>query len=205
MASNFPSSLDSFTNPSSSDAMDSVSVPHATQHSDLNDAVEALQAKVGANSSAVATSLDYKVAQLETDPRGLVSYAVAITGSGSLSAGGEDTILVSASFTPVAGRKYKISYNIGMVNKTGGNGNIYLTLRLGNSSAGTLLDQYWTSSYTNVFSQERGRGKFGVFTTSELGTSATTVCMGVYTNSTGADYASGSNRQSFLLVEDIGT
>ena len=66
MASNFPSSLDSFTNPSSSDAMDSVSVPHATQHSDLNDAVEALQAKVGVDSSAVTSSLDYKVAQLET-------------------------------------------------------------------------------------------------------------------------------------------
>jgi len=65
MASNFPSSLDSFTNPSSTDAMDSVSVPHATQHSDLNDAVEALQAKVGADSSAVTSSLDYKVAQLE--------------------------------------------------------------------------------------------------------------------------------------------
>ena len=62
MASNFPSSLDTFTNPSSTDAMDSVSVPHATQHSDLNDAVEALQAKVGADSSAVTTSHDYKIA-----------------------------------------------------------------------------------------------------------------------------------------------
>ena len=62
MASNFPSSLDSFTNPSSTDAMDSVSVPHATQHSDLNDAVEALQAKVGADSSAVTSSHDYKIA-----------------------------------------------------------------------------------------------------------------------------------------------
>jgi len=31
----------------------------------VNDAVEALQAKVGADSSAVTTSLDYKVAQLE--------------------------------------------------------------------------------------------------------------------------------------------
>ena len=65
MASNFPSSLDSFTNPSSTDAMDSVSVPHATQHSNLNDAVEALQAKVGADSSGVVSSHDYKIAQLE--------------------------------------------------------------------------------------------------------------------------------------------
>jgi len=73
MASNFPSSLDTFTNPSSTDAMDSVSVPHATQHSDLNDAVEALQAKVGADSSGVASSHDYKIAQLEgRDTAGLV-------------------------------------------------------------------------------------------------------------------------------------
>ena len=62
MGSNFPSSLDTFTNPSSTDAMDSVSVPHATQHSDLNDAVEALQAKVGADSSGVTSSHDYKIA-----------------------------------------------------------------------------------------------------------------------------------------------
>ena len=70
MASNFPSSLDAFTNPSSSDAMDSVSVPHASQHSDLNDAVEALQAKVGADSSAVTLSHDYKIAQLESGVTG---------------------------------------------------------------------------------------------------------------------------------------
>jgi hypothetical protein len=70
MASNFPSSLDTFTNPSSTDAMDSVSVPHATQHSDLNDAVEALQAKVGADSSGVASSHDYKIAQLEAGATG---------------------------------------------------------------------------------------------------------------------------------------
>lgn len=62
MTTNFPTSLDAFTNPSATDAMDSVTVPHATQHADLNDAVEALQAKVGVDSSAVTTSLDYKVA-----------------------------------------------------------------------------------------------------------------------------------------------
>jgi hypothetical protein len=64
MAINYPTSLDNFTNPTSSDAMNSVTVPHATQHSDLNDAVEALEAKVGVNSSAVATSHDYKITDL---------------------------------------------------------------------------------------------------------------------------------------------
>ena len=57
MATNFPSSLDSFTNPTAVDTLDSP--PHDTQHADANDAIEALQAKVGVNSSAVATSHDY--------------------------------------------------------------------------------------------------------------------------------------------------
>ena len=86
MASNFPTSLDTFTNPSSTDAMDSVSVPHATQHSDLNDAVEALEAKVGADSSAVTSSLDYKVAQLEAQGE-WVDYSSTQTFSAGLTVG----------------------------------------------------------------------------------------------------------------------
>jgi hypothetical protein len=62
MASNYPTSLDNFTNPTVSDYLNSTTVPHATQHSDLNDAVENLQAKVGIDSSADTDSIDYKVA-----------------------------------------------------------------------------------------------------------------------------------------------
>jgi hypothetical protein len=40
-------------------------VSHSGQHTNANDAIEALQAKVGVDSSAVTTSLDYRVAQLE--------------------------------------------------------------------------------------------------------------------------------------------
>jgi hypothetical protein len=61
MASNYPTSLDNFTNPTVSDYLNSTTVPHATQHSDLNDAVENLQAKVGIDSSADTDSIDYKV------------------------------------------------------------------------------------------------------------------------------------------------
>jgi hypothetical protein len=66
MATNFPASLDSLTNPSATDTLDSP--PHDEQHADANDAIEALQAKVGVDSSAVTTSLDYKVANLESRP-----------------------------------------------------------------------------------------------------------------------------------------
>ena len=59
MATNFPSSLDTLTNPTSGDSLNSPS--HSGQHADANDAIEALQAKVGVDSSAVTTSLDYKL------------------------------------------------------------------------------------------------------------------------------------------------
>ena len=63
MATSFPGSQDSFTNPSSGSSLSSPS--HAQQHADVNDAVEALQAKVGVDSSTVSSSLDYRVAALE--------------------------------------------------------------------------------------------------------------------------------------------
>jgi hypothetical protein len=60
----YPTTIDDFTNPASSDPLNSPS--HSDQHININNAVEALQAKVGADSSAVTTSHDYKIAQLES-------------------------------------------------------------------------------------------------------------------------------------------
>ena len=65
MATNFPASLDTLTNPSATDTLDSP--PHDEQHADANDAIEALQAKVGVDGSAVTSSHDYKIDALETD------------------------------------------------------------------------------------------------------------------------------------------
>lgn len=53
MAISFPTSLDNFTNPSSGNTLDSPS--HSLQHSDINDAVEALERKIGVG-TAVAGS-----------------------------------------------------------------------------------------------------------------------------------------------------
>lgn len=64
MATNFPTSLDSLTNPQGTDSVEAVS--HAAQHANANDAIEALEAKVGADNSAVTTSLDYRVRALES-------------------------------------------------------------------------------------------------------------------------------------------
>ena len=98
MTTNFPSGLDSFTNPTATDAMDSVTVPHADQHANVNDAVEALQAKVGVDGSAVTSSLDYQVAN-----QGLVLLKSQTVGSGVSS------VTVSDAFSSQY-EHYRITY-----------------------------------------------------------------------------------------------
>ena len=106
MAINYPTSLDNFTNPTASDAMNSVTVPHATQHADLNDAVEALEAKVGVNSSAVATSLEYRVNVLENAE----IPDTIIDAKGDLIVGSADD---TATRLPVGADTYVLSANSG--------------------------------------------------------------------------------------------
>ena len=64
MSTNFPTALDALTNPTPTDYLNSPS--HAGQHANANDSIEALEAKVGIDGSAVTTSHSYKIASLET-------------------------------------------------------------------------------------------------------------------------------------------
>jgi len=68
MATSFPSSLDSFTNPSASDALDSVSVPHADQHANLNDAMEAVQAKLGVGAGTIGEGTSFTASWTNLTP-----------------------------------------------------------------------------------------------------------------------------------------
>ena len=81
MAINFPTSLDSLTNPTSTDLMENATaaLDHATQHANINDAVEALEAKVGIDGSAVTTSHDYKLSGVTGSDK-----AVSKTGTETL-------------------------------------------------------------------------------------------------------------------------
>lgn len=83
MATNFPTSLDALANPLSTDKLNNPS--HSAQHANANDAIEALQAKVGVNSSAVTTSLDYKITQAEAKvlPSGGTTGQVLAKSSGT--------------------------------------------------------------------------------------------------------------------------
>jgi hypothetical protein len=78
MATSFPTTKDEFVNPQPTDSPQLVS--HAAQHANANDAIEALEAKVGVNNSTDPNSLDYKVKQLELnfqDPGEIKDLAAA--------------------------------------------------------------------------------------------------------------------------------
>ena len=77
MATNYPTNLDTLTNPTATDKVSVVS--HADQHANANDAIEALEAKVGADSSAVTTSHDYKLGGVTGSDK-----AASLTGTETL-------------------------------------------------------------------------------------------------------------------------
>jgi hypothetical protein len=103
VATNFPTSLDALTNPTGANTL--ASPDHAGQHSDANDAIEALQTKVGVNSSAVVTSLDYKVG-LKVDKTTLsttgdIFYASSANTPARLAIGSSTNVLTVTGGVPV--------------------------------------------------------------------------------------------------------
>lgn len=71
MSITFPVSLDSLPNPTSTDLMENATLEldHDQQHANANDAIEALEAKVGIDSSAVTTSHDYKLGEVTSSDK----------------------------------------------------------------------------------------------------------------------------------------
>lgn len=64
MATSYPISKDTLTNPSARDPLSAPS--HSQQHANANDAIEALQTKVGIDGSEDINSIDYKLSTLES-------------------------------------------------------------------------------------------------------------------------------------------
>lgn len=75
MSINFPTTLDSFANPVGTDLLENANnaLDHDRQHSDANDAIEALEAKVGINGSAVTSTHDYKLSSIPDGQKALSS------------------------------------------------------------------------------------------------------------------------------------
>ena len=62
MSTSYPTALDDFQNPNGGDALANATpgLQHHVQHGNANDAIEAIEAKVGIDNSASSGSLDYK-------------------------------------------------------------------------------------------------------------------------------------------------
>jgi len=67
MATNYPGALDILTNPTATDTLDSVTVPHASQHTDINDAVEAIEGELGTNPKGTFASVKARLAAYASD------------------------------------------------------------------------------------------------------------------------------------------
>jgi len=59
MATNFPNSIDNFLNPSGTTKLNDSSYLHHEQHENANDAIEAIEQKLGINLSNITTTLDF--------------------------------------------------------------------------------------------------------------------------------------------------
>lgn len=77
----FPTTLDTLTNPTTSDKLSNPS--HVLQHGTANDLIEAIETKVGIDSSAVVTSLDYLLKSTSSSNPGHKHTASSITGAPS--------------------------------------------------------------------------------------------------------------------------
>lgn len=65
MATSFPNSLDALRNPVSGNLLSHPDVNHATQHANLNDAVEAIQERIGIEGTTNQFSLEYRINAIE--------------------------------------------------------------------------------------------------------------------------------------------
>ena len=131
---NFPTSLDTLTNPISNNTLDSPS--HSGQHSYGNDAVEALEAKVGANSSAVTSSLDYLVKSTSSSNPGhkhtLANGATDLTkaSAAEINTGTDDAKFATAlalAGSNIPNSRLNSKIISGTKNMAAGNGNVSYT------------------------------------------------------------------------------
>lgn len=66
MATNYPNALDTLTNPTATDNLDSVTVPHHAQHANANDAIEAIQTVLGVNPAGAHLTIKDRIINAET-------------------------------------------------------------------------------------------------------------------------------------------
>jgi hypothetical protein len=194
MATNYPTTLDTFTNPTSTDTLDSATVPHAAQHDNINDAVLAIETALGANLGNVVL------------PARSISTTAPLTGGGDLSA--NRTLAVSTGSTSAAGvlqltdstsststttaatpNAVKTSYDFAnsrhsLINPI--SGSYYRTPSTGAVATGTTAASVNTTYYTPIqFSQDVTLDRIAIATNITGYSGTASVRLGIFANTNG--------------------
>lgn len=126
----FPSSLPSFSNPNSSDYLNSPA--HHTQHSSANDEIVAIATKVGADSSATTSTHDYKLSSVSDGDK-------AVSTDGNQSIAGNKTFVktIQTIITASDGATVTFDLDTGSIQQVTLGGN--RTLAISNEDAGQVF------------------------------------------------------------------
>ena len=89
MATSYPNALDNFTNPTSTDTLNSATVPHADQHANANDAIEAIEGELGTNPKGAKATVKARLDDVDTSVSNKVSTSVSISTTAPLAGGGD--------------------------------------------------------------------------------------------------------------------
>lgn len=138
----FPGDIYNPTSPTSSNKLNDAGVIHADQHTNANLEITALQRKVGVDNSAVTTSLDYRVSQLEKTFTSLSNGTLALALSTNRNV--KVTPTATGSFTttvPASGTRCNL------VILTSGATSYTMTFGTGFKSQGTLTTGVTTARY----------------------------------------------------------
>ena len=184
MATNFPVSLDSLTNPTSGNTLNSPS--HSSQHANSNDAIEALEAKVGVDNSAVSTSLDYKV-RINSPVGGIVLWTTNTAPTGWLVCDG----------TAVSRSTYSGLFAV--VGTTYGVGDGSTTFNLPNLKGRVAVGRDSADSDFDVLGETRG-SKTHVLTVSEIPTHSHAITINA--NTLDMVYDPGSYASGYISGRD---
>jgi hypothetical protein len=166
VAISFPTSLDNFTNPSSGNTLDSPS--HSLQHSDINDAVEAMQRKVGVGTAVAGSASAGQVLTISaagtstwstpTTP-GLVQIvpsSISVgSGSGSVDANGAVTFSAASSVSlNGAFTSTYDNYRIVISSKASADTDFNFRIRTGTTDLSGGTDYFYGSYYIGSTSSQ---------------------------------------------------
>jgi hypothetical protein len=105
VATSYPDGLDNFTNPTASDTLDSATVPHATQHANANDAIEAIETELGTDPKGSKASVKARLDDVDVQLADLGDTSIAtslpLTSSGTV-VGDNLTIGINSSSADTA-------------------------------------------------------------------------------------------------------